>query len=139
MLKKIQTPRRKKRHAKALSSVWKRRNVSLRTHQSRTAKRFQNSLLMSELWPRSTPLKPNARRGDSTPKKKRKKHRKNYSTGELNVIVDSVLHPLYKKTELMRIVDGLIHAAIEQNPKQSMKKFVKYNASAILKKLASKS
>jgi hypothetical protein len=50
-------------------------------------------------------------------------------------MTDTLLHPLYKKTELMRILDGLVHAAIEQDLKTSAKKFLRYNTRDILKKI----
>jgi len=47
--------------------------------------------------------------------------------GELNKIIDSVVHPLFRKSKAFVIIDGVAHALIEQNPKESAIKFVKYN------------
>jgi len=56
-----------------------------------------------------------------------------YSVGTLNKTVDLVFHPLAKgKAKIPVIVlDSLVHAAIEQNPGESLRKFLRYN----LKKL----
>ena len=45
----------------------------------------------------------------------------------LNRLVDAILHPYFKKHPELIILDGILHALIEQNPKQSLKKFIKYN------------
>jgi hypothetical protein len=71
----------------------------------------------------------------STKQQKRKTTKKPYSKGELNRLTDAILHPLYKKTELMRIFDGLVHGLIERDPETSAKKFVRYNARDIIKKI----
>jgi hypothetical protein len=41
-------------------------------------------------------------------------------------LVDSVLHPVAEKHPLVWLVDGAIHAAVEQNPEMSLKKFLKF-------------
>jgi hypothetical protein len=70
--------------------------------------------------------------------KRKKKTGKTHSKGELNRLTDSCLHPLYKNNQLLRILDGLVHAAIEQNPKESAKKFLIYNGRDILKEIIDK-
>ena len=74
------------------------------------------------------------------PTKRRKKSRgkKLYSPGELNYMIDAVIHPLYKKSQSLRLLDGAVHAIIEQNPRMSIKKFVKYNLPEIAKKILEK-
>ena len=50
-----------------------------------------------------------------------------YSKGELNTIVDSLLHPLIKAYPPLIAVDTLLHCLIEQNPNESIRKFIHYN------------
>jgi hypothetical protein len=57
-----------------------------------------------------------------------------YSKGDLNYLIDSIVHPLYEESQFLRIVDGLLHAAVEQNASLSLKKFVRYNARDLSKK-----
>ena len=60
-------------------------------------------------------------------RRKRSTRKKVCSKGDLNRLTDAVIHPLYKKNQALRLLDGAVHAAIERNPKMSAKKFVKYN------------
>jgi hypothetical protein len=53
--------------------------------------------------------------------------------GELNRIIDSLLHPLFRKSKVFVIIDGLAHAIVERNPKKSAKKFIRYNLKELLK------
>jgi len=69
---------------------------------------------------------------------KRAKRKKPYSQGELNRLIDTVIHPLYKKSQSFRLLDGAVHAIIEQNPKLSARKFLRYNLPAIVKKILEK-
>jgi hypothetical protein len=48
-------------------------------------------------------------------KKPRKPWSKPYSTGELNRLIDSLVHPYFAKNESFRVLDGVLHAIIEQN------------------------
>jgi len=50
-----------------------------------------------------------------------------YTTGELNKTVDDLLHPLAKLDPAFLILDTLLHCAIEQNPPESILKFIHYN------------
>jgi hypothetical protein len=56
-----------------------------------------------------------------------------YSRGNLNYLIDSLVHPLYKESQGYRILDGVLHAIVEQNPTLSLEKFVKYNTLDLLK------
>ena len=71
----------------------------------------------------------------ATNKKTKVRRRKPYSRGELNNLIDSLIHPLYRKSDGFRLVDGLLHALAEGNPSLSLKKFFKYNSDAIIKKI----
>ncbi len=66
--------------------------------------------------------------------KPRKKRRIPYSNGDLNRLIDKVVHPLYRKNELFRVLDGLLHSIVEQDPLTSVKKFVRYNLPDLIKK-----
>jgi len=56
-----------------------------------------------------------------------------YSKGEINAIIDSLIHPLMKDHPWLVLVDGLLHALNEQNPQESLEKFLKYNANRLAK------
>ena len=50
-----------------------------------------------------------------------------YTTGELNKTVDDLCHPLAEIDPTFLIIDGLLHGIIEQNPPESILKFIHYN------------
>jgi hypothetical protein len=58
-----------------------------------------------------------------------------YSRGQLNRLVDGLVHPLYEKSELYRVADGLLHGVVERNMRVSAKKFVRYNLPEVVKKI----
>jgi len=58
--------------------------------------------------------------------------------GKLNKLIDDLIHPYFKEYPAMIIVDGLLHAMVEQNPDANLRKFVKYNVPKIIKTLARK-
>jgi len=47
--------------------------------------------------------------------------------GEINRVIDSVIHPLFRKSKAFIIVDGIAHAINEKNPVESTIKFARYN------------
>ena len=57
------------------------------------------------------------------------------TTGKLNKLVDDLLHPYFTDYPTLIIMDSLLHAMIEQDPKTSMSKFVKYNVPKLLENL----
>jgi len=65
----------------------------------------------------------------------RKTKRQAYSKGELNQMIDSVLHPLATGENAVAILllDGILHSAVEQDPGQSIQKFIRYSLPKILK------
>lgn len=69
------------------------------------------------------------------PGKGRKKRAKPYTMGELNKLVDDVLHPLSKTDKGYWFLDGVLHGLIEQDPSLTVRKFVKYNLPKIMKQL----
>lgn len=61
--------------------------------------------------------------------------RKHYSNGELNKIIDGLLHPLSKEHPEILILDGVLHGMVEQNPTESILKFIRYNGPELAHKL----
>ena len=55
--------------------------------------------------------------------------------GEINKLIDVLVHPLAEKDKSFIIVDGVLHALNERNPPQSLRKFIKYDLPEILKKM----
>ena len=53
----------------------------------------------------------------------KKKGRGLYTKGELNKLIDSLCHPLFETDEGFILVDGLLHAMVEQDPPVTVKKF----------------
>ena len=64
--------------------------------------------------------------------------RKPYSKGQLNFLIDDLLHPFYRDCEGLRLLDGFLHAIVEGDPPVSLKKFIKYNLPAVTRKARSK-
>jgi len=56
-----------------------------------------------------------------------------FSPGQLNKLTDAALHPYFKKYPVTMLLDELIHVAIEENPKQSLTKFLQYTAPRLIK------
>lgn len=61
-----------------------------------------------------------------------RKTRGTYTSGELNKIIDSVLHPLARKDKRFYALDLGFHALVEQDPVLSAKKFLRYDLPKIL-------
>jgi len=57
---------------------------------------------------------------------------------QMNKLIDSVIHPYFNQYPALIIVDGLLHAMVEQNPDASLRKFIKYNVPKLLKTLERK-
>lgn len=64
------------------------------------------------------------------------KRKPRYSVGEANKLIDAVLHPLAKGNVEVPVLlfDSLLHGIVEQNPKESVRKFVRYNVPKLIKK-----
>jgi hypothetical protein len=58
--------------------------------------------------------------------------------GKLNKLIDDLIHPHFREYPALIIVDGLLHAMVEQNPDASLRKFIKYNVPKLLKTLTRK-
>ena|SRR2546425_10866122 len=68
-------------------------------------------------------------------KRTRQKRKGLYSKSEKNAIIDSVVHPWADEHWGFVIVDGVLHALNEQDPVESLIKFLKYNAPELLKRI----
>lgn len=68
----------------------------------------------------------------------RKKDKKKYSKGELNRLIDSVLHPLFDHSTEMMIVDSVLHSLVEQNLAETTQKFIRYNLPKIVDEIIKK-
>lgn len=68
-------------------------------------------------------------------KRIRRKSQSIYSKSEKNAIIDSVVHPLADEHWSFVIVDGVLHAFNEEDPIQSLFKFLKYNGPELLKRI----
>ncbi|HVH15729.1 MAG TPA: hypothetical protein VNA15_08440 [Candidatus Angelobacter sp.] len=72
---------------------------------------------------------------DRGKKRIRRKRQSIYSKSEKNAIIDSVVHPLADEHWGFVIADGLLHALNEEDPIQSIFKFLKYNGPELLKRI----
>lgn len=61
-----------------------------------------------------------------------------YSKGELNRMVDAIIHPLFAHNPEMIIVDVFLHGLIERNPSETAVKFIRYSLPSILQKALNK-
>lgn len=62
-----------------------------------------------------------------------RKNPKPFSPGQLNRLIDDLVHPFFKENKNLIWIDGALHMFVERNPKLSMEKFVKYNVPHLLK------
>lgn len=58
--------------------------------------------------------------------------------GELNRLIDSLMHPYFREYPALIVVDGLLHAMVEQDPDVSLRKFVRYGVPELLRSLVRK-
>jgi hypothetical protein len=68
-------------------------------------------------------------------RKSKRKRRRQYSKGELNRLVDDLMHPLSDKKPALLILDTVLHGLVEQNPPETIRKFMRYNLSKILEEI----
>lgn len=73
-----------------------------------------------------------------TRKSRRKRRGMKLTKGEVNRLIDAILHRHFSENVGFIIVDGLLHAIVERNPKESASKFVRYNVPALIKEMARK-
>jgi hypothetical protein len=63
-----------------------------------------------------------------------RKRRRRYSKGELNRLVDDLLHPLYGWNPELMILDAVLHGLVEQNPPETVLKFIRYSLPNIIER-----
>ena len=66
---------------------------------------------------------------------KRKKTRRPYTRGQLNRLVDDLIHPFFKEDPSFVLVDGLLHGVVENDLPLTVKKFIKYDFPKLLKEI----
>jgi hypothetical protein len=59
-----------------------------------------------------------------------------YTRGQLNYLIDDVVHPFFDKHVGFVLVDEILHAVVEKNPRVVTKKFLRYSLPEIIKKIA---
>jgi hypothetical protein len=69
----------------------------------------------------------------------RKRKRRLFTKGQLNRLIDDLIHPHYRQNEALRFLDGLLHGLVEQNPPESLGKFVRYNLPELIKQISKRS
>lgn len=69
-------------------------------------------------------------------KTKKKTRSKLYSKGNINQVIDDLLHPLFKKNANLVFLDGFFHSLNERNLPLSARKFIRYNLPELLKQLS---
>jgi hypothetical protein len=63
---------------------------------------------------------------------RKKKNKRQYSKGEINRLIDSTIHPLFKRSPAFIVVDTVLHGLVEQNPKETIGKFARYTLPKII-------
>ncbi|MGD0977548.1 MAG: hypothetical protein ABR962_00235 [Candidatus Bathyarchaeia archaeon] len=66
---------------------------------------------------------------------RKKKNEKQYSKGEINRLIDSMLHPLFDSSPVFIVVDSVLHGLVEQNPKETVGKFARYTLPKIIEEI----
>ena len=59
-----------------------------------------------------------------------------HTRGQLNYLIDDLVHPLCDANAGFVLVDEVLHALVEQDPRVSAKKFLRYSLPEIIKKVA---
>jgi len=67
----------------------------------------------------------------STPARRR---RSLYSKGEINRLIDCLLHPLSDINPAFSLADAILHGLVEENPPETALKFLRYNLPRIIGK-----
>jgi hypothetical protein len=65
-----------------------------------------------------------------------RRKRQSYSRGELNRMIDSVVHPIAKYDVRGWVLDSVLHGVVEQDLESTVKKFLRYNVPKIIQQLA---
>jgi hypothetical protein len=54
-------------------------------------------------------------------------------------LIDGLIRPYFKQHAALIVLDGILHAQVEQNPDTSVRKFIQCNVPELLKSLTQKS
>ena len=73
-----------------------------------------------------------------TGKGRRKRRRTKVTKGDLNRFIDAILHRRFSENVGFVIVDGLLHAVVERDPEESVRKFVRFNVPVLIREMARK-
>jgi hypothetical protein len=68
----------------------------------------------------------------------RKRRGTKLTKGELNRLIDAILHRRFSENVGFILLDGVLHAVVERDPEESIRKFVRYNVPALIRETARK-
>ena len=58
-----------------------------------------------------------------------------FTDGELNKLIDSLMHPMAREDPWYWALDGVLHGMVEQDPPVTARKFLRYNAPKIVRQV----
>ena len=73
-----------------------------------------------------------------TGRSRRKRRGIKVTKGDLNRLIDDVFHRHFSENVGFVIVDGLLHAVVERNPEESVRKFVRFSVPVLVREMARK-
>ena len=73
-----------------------------------------------------------------TGRSRRKRRGIKVTKGDLNRLIDDIFHRHFSENVGFVIVDGLLHAVVERNPEESIRKFVRFNVPVLVREMARK-
>jgi hypothetical protein len=73
-----------------------------------------------------------------TGRSRRKRQGIKVTKGDLNRLIDDIFHKRFSENVGFVIVDGLLHAVVERNPDESIRKFVRFNVPVLIREMAHK-
>ena len=73
-----------------------------------------------------------------TGRSRRKRRGIKVTKGDLNRLIDDIFHRHFSENVGFVIVDGLLHAVVERNPDESIRKFVRFNVPVLIREMARK-
>ncbi len=65
-----------------------------------------------------------------------RKKRRHCSKGELDRLIDELVHPLSDRNHELMIVDAMLHGLVEQNPPETVVKYIHYSLPKIIRERA---
>ena len=73
-----------------------------------------------------------------TGRSRRKRRGIKVTKGDLNRLIDDIFHRHFSENVGFVIVDGLLHAIVERNPDESIRKFLRFNVPVLIRKMVRK-